>query len=196
MFEAGSRPHRALSLPRIPGPEPCLHRDYWQGYGWVAPDSDISGLEDEYRLSEGKPTLLYVKKALQREPRMDELLQRIEKDGRTCYRLFETPEELAELVADDLAVLLTERFQSAGKRRAPSGCVKPVRFPRAHPIIGRDEELAALADTLRGMTRGWSRLPGWGGSARPGWRSRLRDRCPRHSGRCLLRRPGAAVRPR
>jgi predicted ATPase len=152
MFEAGSRPHPPRALYRAYLEQSHVFLGiYWRSYGWVAPDMDISGLQDEYRLSEGKPTLIYVKTAPQREPRMDELLQRIEEDGRACYRSFESAEELAELVADDLALLLTERFQGTDERRSsPLGSVKPRPLPvPPTPIIGRDEELSALADTLR-----------------------------------------------
>src|SRR5262249_1631834 len=34
---------------------------YWQRYGQVAPEMDISGLEDEYNLSGNKPRLIYLK---------------------------------------------------------------------------------------------------------------------------------------
>jgi len=51
---------------------------YWQSYGWVAPDEQIFGLEDEYQLSAGLPRLIYVKSpAPEREPRLTELLARI-----------------------------------------------------------------------------------------------------------------------
>jgi hypothetical protein len=44
---------------------------YWQSYGWVAPGEEVSGLEDEYRLSAGLPRLVYVKSpAPDREPRL------------------------------------------------------------------------------------------------------------------------------
>ena len=44
---------------------------YWQRYGQVAPDEEISRLEDEYRRSAGVPRLLYVKEpAFRREPRL------------------------------------------------------------------------------------------------------------------------------
>src|ERR1700745_3471910 len=33
---------------------------YWQAYGWVGPGEQVSGLEDEYRLSAGLPRLIYV----------------------------------------------------------------------------------------------------------------------------------------
>jgi hypothetical protein len=47
---------------------------YWQRYGWVGPDQKISGLEDEYLLSRGKPSLFYVKAPTpDREARLDEL---------------------------------------------------------------------------------------------------------------------------
>ena len=44
---------------------------YWQSYGWVAPGEQVSGLEDEYRLSAGLPRLIYVKSpAPDRDPRL------------------------------------------------------------------------------------------------------------------------------
>ena len=47
---------------------------YWQSYGWVAPGEQVSGLEDEYRLSAGLPRLIYVKlPAPDREPRLTEM---------------------------------------------------------------------------------------------------------------------------
>jgi hypothetical protein len=37
---------------------------------------EVSGLEDEYRLSAGKPRLIYTKTAVRREPRLARLLAR------------------------------------------------------------------------------------------------------------------------
>jgi class 3 adenylate cyclase len=87
----------------------------------VAPGETVSGLEDEYLLSYGMPRLLYVKApAEEREPRLGQLLKRIQGDDTASYKSFQTPDELARLVAADLAVLLSERFTS---RRPPTGVV-------------------------------------------------------------------------
>ena len=55
---------------------------YWQSYGWVAPAEQVSGLEDEYLLSAGLPRLIYIKSpAPEREPRLEQMLARIQGDG-------------------------------------------------------------------------------------------------------------------
>lgn len=47
---------------------------YWQRYGWISPGMEVSGLEDEYRLSHGNPRLIYVKTpAPEREHRLQAL---------------------------------------------------------------------------------------------------------------------------
>src|SRR5207253_7439931 len=62
LFELGARPHppRALYQAYLEQSDVFVGI-YWQQYGWVAPSSVISGLEDEYRLSGDRPRLLYVK---------------------------------------------------------------------------------------------------------------------------------------
>jgi uncharacterized protein DUF4062 len=79
MFEQGARPHPPRSLYRAYLQQSAVFVGiYWQRYGWVAPDMDISGLEDEWLLSTGKPRLVYVKRpAPEQEPRMKELLHRL-----------------------------------------------------------------------------------------------------------------------
>ena len=87
---------------------------YWQRYGWVAPGMEISGLEDEYRLAAGKPMLLYLKRpAPDQEPRLTAMIDGIRAAGTVSYRTFATPRELERLLADDLAVLLSESFAGA-----------------------------------------------------------------------------------
>jgi hypothetical protein len=50
---------------------------YWQRYGWVAPDLDITELEDEFILSDGMPRLVYVNRpAPEIEPRLEQMLAR------------------------------------------------------------------------------------------------------------------------
>ena len=122
MFELGARPHPPRNLYRAYLEQSHIFVGiYWQRYGWVAPGETVSGLEDEYLLSNGMPRLLYVKApAEDREPRLGQLLRRIQGDDTASYKSFRTPDELARLVAADLAVLLSERFTS---RRPPTGVV-------------------------------------------------------------------------
>jgi hypothetical protein len=82
---------------------------YWQRYGRVAPDQEISRLEDEYRRSTGVPRLLYVKEpAFRREPRLAGLLRRIQADDTASYKPFADLAELSRLLGDDLARLLAQ----------------------------------------------------------------------------------------
>jgi predicted ATPase/class 3 adenylate cyclase len=87
---------------------------YWETYGRVASDSDISGIDDALRLSGSLARLIYVKEpAPDREARLASMLDRIREDGSASYRTFATADELSELLLDDLAVLVTERFHSS-----------------------------------------------------------------------------------
>jgi predicted ATPase len=149
MFEAGARPHapRALYRAYLAQSEVFVGI-YWQEYGWVAPGEAVSGLEDEYLLSGDKPKLIYFKAAAERQPRLTEMMARIEADDRASYKFFENPDDLVELLADDLAVLLTERFarpvQAAKRDRRPASLPVPLT-----PIIGREDEITAVTALLR-----------------------------------------------
>src|SRR5262249_13396773 len=122
---------------------------YWQSYGALVPHMDISGLEDEYRLSGGKPRLLYVKQpAPEREPPLEGLLDRIRNDDVTTYQKFATAGELARQLADDLAQLLTERFMLSPEQLiAPPAQFAPLPWPRS-PLIDRTHELAQTKELL------------------------------------------------
>ena len=71
MFELGARPHAPRELYRAYlAQSEVFVGIYWQQYGWVAPDEEVSGLEDEYLLSGERPKLIYVKAAAERQPRL------------------------------------------------------------------------------------------------------------------------------
>jgi predicted ATPase/class 3 adenylate cyclase/DNA-binding CsgD family transcriptional regulator len=114
-FESGARPHPPRSMYRAYLEQSQVFVGiYWQRYGWVAPGMDISGLEDEYRLAAGKPMLLYLKRpAPGQEPRLAAMIDAIRAGGTASYRTFATARELERLLADDLAVLLSESFAGA-----------------------------------------------------------------------------------
>src|ERR1700689_2221199 len=89
MFELGARPHAPRELYRAYLAQSDVFVGiYWQQYGWVAPGEQTSGLEDEYLLSGDKPKLIYVKAAAARQPRLTEMLARVEADGRASYKPF------------------------------------------------------------------------------------------------------------
>src|SRR5258708_32772458 len=120
---------------------------------------DISGLEDEYRLAAGKPMLLYLKRpAPDQEPRLTTLIDSIRAASTMSYRTFATPRELERLLADDLAVVLSESFRgaaegTAAQRRSPAGPGEP---GEAEPPAGP----GAFAFTdIRGSRRAWAPAP-------------------------------------
>src|ERR687898_2773871 len=118
LFELGARPHPPRELYRAYLSQSDIFIGlYWQRYGWVGPDMEISGLEDEFRQSRSLPRLLYVKTpAPEREPRLAAIIEELQTEGTDSYRSFRTPRELGRLVRDDLALLLSERFTRPGTR--------------------------------------------------------------------------------
>src|SRR6266704_3561771 len=122
LFESGARPYPPRELYRAYLAQSDIFLGlYWQRYGWVAPDMTISGLEDEYQLSGDKPKLIYLKTPAQaREPALQKLLNRIRTEEVASYQKFSTPEELRERIANDLALLLTERFTTTPETPAGS----------------------------------------------------------------------------
>ena len=151
LFELGARPHPPRDLYRAYLSQSHVFIGiYWQRYGWVAPGEEVSGLEDEYRLSGDMPKLIYVKTpAPDREPRLRELLDRIRSDDAASYKRFSSATELGELVEDDLMVLLSERFEVPTERASPAGRPepRPSKVPTAlNRFVGRSQELAEVRE--------------------------------------------------
>jgi predicted ATPase len=143
LFELGARPHAPASLYRAYLQQSHVFVGvYGQQYGWIAPGMEISGLEDEYGLAAGMPRLLYVKEpAPDRDPRLKELIARIEAEAAVSYKPFSTPAELEEAVKDDLVTLLSERFAAVERLQSRARVPAP-----AAPLVGREQELAELRD--------------------------------------------------
>src|SRR6266480_726943 len=135
LFESGARPYPPRELYRTYLAQSDIFLGlYWQRYGWVAPSMQVSGLEDEYQLSTGKPKLIYIKTpAPEREPRLHTLLDRIRTEDTASYQKFATPEELRELIANDLAQLLTEGFTTPTEKPVPAR-LTPLPVPRSRLI--------------------------------------------------------------
>jgi predicted ATPase len=152
MFELGARPYPPRPVYRAYLAQSQVFVGiYWQSYGWVAPGEEVSGLEDEYRLSARLPRLIYVKSpAPDREPRLAEMLARIQDEGGVSYQHFADPAELQRLVGNDLAVLLSERFEIS---RAPDSAAGDAPLAGAlpapaTPLLGRDREATAVEDLV------------------------------------------------
>ena len=159
LFELGARPYPPRDLYRAYLQQSDVFIGiYAESYGWVAPGMQVSGLEDEYRLSAGKPRLIYTKEAARREPRLTSFLEAIRAEGVVSYRHFKDADELGPLVADDLALLLTERFVSPPA--APPAA--PLPAPR-WPLVDRVEELQVVSGLLRQDGVGLVTLTGPGG---------------------------------
>src|SRR5215831_14652562 len=157
MFELGARPHPPRRVYRAYLAQSQVFVGvYWQSYGWVAPSEQVSGLEDEYRLAADLPRLIYVKSpAPEREPRLARMLARIRDEADVSYQHFSDPGQLRGLVENDLAVLLSERFQAAQPRASGPGDAQGAPLAGALPVpvtqlVGRDRDAAAIRDLVAG----------------------------------------------
>jgi predicted ATPase len=144
VFESGARPHPVRAVYRaFLDQSDVFVGIYWQSYGWVGPGSVISGLEDEFRLAGRMPRLLYVKiPAPGIEAGLSRMLEKVRIEGGPTYTTFADAGELRELLANDLATLLSERF---GGGSDGGGSVVPVPVT---VLVGRDRDAAEVADLV------------------------------------------------
>jgi len=144
---------------------------YGQGYGWIPPGMQLSVLEDAYNLAVSLPILIYVKdSAVNRDPHLVRMLERINVEKAGFVKSFTTPEMLGELVENDLMLMLSEHFETArGLEAAPGEIVQQpitnVPIPR-NPLIGRERELAAARDLLLREEAALVTLTGPGGAGK------------------------------
>jgi hypothetical protein len=154
MFEMGSRPHPPRELYRayLDASDVFIGL-YGERYGWVGPGADVSGIEDEYVRSGGKPRLLYLRRHDGREARLDALIERMIVEGAACFSLSDGPIDLRARVEEDLAVLLSESF--AARHRLGAIGDDQVRGSIPVPMdvfVGRQAELMDL-EVLLGRSR-------------------------------------------
>src|SRR5262249_13112353 len=99
-----------------------------------------------------------------------ELLGRIKADDTVSYKKFSTREELGELIANDLALLLTERFAAA--RAEGGGPSQDAARPRGNlpvprnPLLGREHEMKVARDLLLREDVSLLTVTGSGGSGK------------------------------
>ena len=170
LFELGARPYAPRALYRAYLEQSNIFVGiYWERYGWIAEDMDISGLEDEYQLSSKMPRLLYIKEpGPAREPRLTEMLEQMAALPDATPKLFSSPAELAEMVADDLVLLLSERFQgrSPHEPETPEAEPQPVAEPLPTALtsfVGRTKEVSDVQEMLRRDDFRMVTLAGMGG---------------------------------
>jgi hypothetical protein len=180
MFETSARPHPPRDLYRAYLAQSDVFIGiYWQRYGWIAPNETISGLEDEYVLAQQMPKLVYLKRGDRREDRLEDLIRRIKDEDRVSYRPFSDAAELKELIENDLALMLTERFAATSTSPttdstpepgldAPPRSLAPVERGE---LIGRATQVELVTELLRRSDTGLITLTGPGVPARHASRS-------------------------
>ena len=194
MFELGARPHPPREVYRAYLEQSDVFVGiYWQQYGWIAPDEEISGLEDEYRLaSREMPKLVYVKQPAEREERLAGLLAQVRDDDTTSYKGFSTAEELARAPRGrprDPARRAVRRLARAGRGERRLG--RRIRRRRGRPPAVASRGGARPRDRPPDAARvAGRRRPPPAGHARR--RRRHRQDAARHRGRAPRPRP---VRP-
>jgi predicted ATPase len=127
---------------------------YGSRYGPVG-NTQRSDIEVAFLRAEGRPRLLYARKNGERDQRLEEMLERAARSG-IMVRAFSGSDELRRLLEDDLAHLLSERFERAtrARRRAAdeSSRVGALPIPPT-PLVGRDREAREVADMLGAEVR-------------------------------------------
>jgi predicted ATPase len=174
MFEMGARAHPPRDLYRAYLAQSDVFLGiYWQRYGWIAPSEAMSGLEDEYTLAKAMPKLVYIKRAETREPRLTELIDRIRDADNVSYRSFSNAKELEELIENDLALILTERFAASASAPADDGggvesdAPPPWLAPLERgDLIGRERLVEEVAALLERPNVGLVTLTGPGGTGK------------------------------
>jgi Domain of unknown function (DUF4062) len=114
LFEdIGARPHppRKLYKARLEISQ-IFVAIYKESYGWIAPEMDISGVEDEFRIaaSRGMDRLVYVYGTPSaRDPKLEALIETAKNAGITIATYL-TPDSLRDKVRNDLTAVISNRF--------------------------------------------------------------------------------------
>jgi tetratricopeptide (TPR) repeat protein len=114
LFEdIGARPHppRELYRARLEDSQVFVGI-YRESYGWVAPDMEISGIEDEFCLASARAMdrLVYVfANPASRDPQLQGLIDRAMNAGITVA-FYSDPAELRDRIRDDLTAVVSSRY--------------------------------------------------------------------------------------
>ncbi len=166
LFEIGARPYPPRDVYQAYLAQSDIFIGiYWNSYGWIAPDMDISGLEDEYRLSGDKLRLIYIKKSDARQERLEALINDISAAG-VSYKYFEGPQNLKELIENDLALLLSEQFHKDSSRASADTSVFNIIPNPYHALIGRETEMSEIMTQIRDQKSRLVTILGMGGTGK------------------------------
>ena len=181
--EIGARPHppRDIYKARLEMSQIFIGI-YRESYGWTAPEMDISGVEDEFRLAaaQGMDRLIYIYETpSSRDPKLQTLIDEAQNAGIT-FALYTDPEQLRDRVRNDLTAVVSNRFvdQAVAVHEAPGPEeVLDSLVPDPKNRIRRPDVEGALMDTLNNVGRVVVTAPFGGGktillaqlSAEKGW---------------------------
>ena len=151
MFELGARPHPPRELYRsYLAQSDVFVGIYGESYGWVAPDEEVSGLEDEYNLAPASmPKLIYIKASDHRDERLNELIDRIRSDDTAAYLPFDTADELEEQRRRRPRHPARRALRRAARRA--DGARRPARGTRRHGCPSRTPRRSAARRTSRAV---------------------------------------------
>jgi tetratricopeptide (TPR) repeat protein len=111
MFESGASPYPPREKYRAWLEQCQIYVGiFWESYGWIAPDMEISGIEDEYNITKtyGLPRLVYIKSTTKgREEKLEQLIERMDD---VSYKSFDVVEQLIEYVKNDIMQLISDRY--------------------------------------------------------------------------------------
>jgi tetratricopeptide (TPR) repeat protein len=131
---------------------------YRESYGWVAPDMNVSGIEDEFRIAtdRGMDRLVYVyENPSAREPRLQALIEDA-KNSKLTLAWYSDPEQLRDRVRDDLTAVVSTRFvdQAVVSREAPRAIdILDSLLPNRNHRLRRPAIETGLLEALRESSR-------------------------------------------
>ena len=162
VVESGARPYPTRDVSR----SYLEHSDIFIGlYGGPEGGHDVADLMEEYVASKGRPRLVYVRADSRNDASLRPLIEDMQASGELSYRSFETTDELRDLIAEDLATLLTERFTAEVAEPAAAADTPRARSLPTTPttFVGRAAELERTARLLRDPSARLITLVGPGG---------------------------------
>src|SRR5258707_11683340 len=95
------------------------------------------------------------------DPGLHRMLDEITAEGSLAYKAFADAGELRELLLNDLATLLAERFESTGRRGGGYVVPSPVTA-----LVGRDRDVGEVVSLLGAQERRLVVLTGAGGGGK------------------------------
>lgn len=110
--EIGARPYppRIVYRPRL-AQSHLFVAIYKHSYGWIAPDMEVSGIEDEFEIASelGMDRLIYVfSDGASRDPRLEALVEKAKSSVTIAH--YSSYDELRDRIRDDLTAVIATRF--------------------------------------------------------------------------------------